>query len=393
MNNQKSELHKYFDEFLKTSPEERRAFFERVAKETGRTFNYCKRFFYITNKVQNEQPKSTAGQIKQDRELIKHKTYSQDIERKYKHLLAEVEEYEKRFDAMLKIKEDLNIPKIIPKDKNDKKNIATPVILLSDWHFEETVEARTINNINEYNLTIAEKRWFNCIQNSLRLIQIDRSHSEIKNLVVWLGGDFITGYIHEELTESNSLSPTQASRFAKKSIIAALEFYLKHGNFDTIDVVCSFGNHGRTTMKKRIGTAYKNSYEWMIYHDIADYFCEDNRVRFTIPDGYFTYLTIYDYVCRFWHGDTIKYQGGIGGLTVPLIKAILRYDMQIQADYNFMGHYHQLFQATKNCIVNGSGIGFNAYAQNIGASPEDPMQSYCLIDQKRGMTIKTPIFC
>jgi hypothetical protein len=58
-----------------------------------------------------------------------------------------------------------------------------------------------------------------------------------------------------------------------------------------------------------------------------------------------------------------------------------------------MGHFHQLFQATKDCIVNGSGIGFNAYAQRIGASPEEPMQGFCLLDKKYGLTIKTPIFC
>jgi hypothetical protein len=43
--------------------------------------------------------------------------------------------------------------------------------------------------------------------------------------------------------------------------------------------------------------------------------------------------------------------------------------------------------------VNGSGIGFNAYAQRIGASPEEPMQGFCLLDKKYGLTIKTPIFC
>ena len=80
-------------------------------------------------------------------------------------------------------------------------------------------------------------------------------------------------------------------------------------------------------------------------------------------------------------------------MTVPLIKAITRYDQTIKADYNFMGHYHQLFQATKNCIVNGSGIGFNAYAQRIGASNERALQGFVIIDKSHGMTIKTPIFC
>ena len=58
-------------------------------------------------------------------------------------------------------------------------------------------------------------------------------------------------YIHEELEESNYLSPTQATRFAKeKKIITAIKFYLQHGKFDKITVVCNYGNHGRTNKSR-----------------------------------------------------------------------------------------------------------------------------------------------
>jgi len=382
---------------------------ERCMAETGISFMVCKKKFYdVKEKILNEAgieskkrfikvPKK--GEVKAndlvkfDREKDKIKGEYNLIKRMYEHLKSEHSELESRFSTLLGIKEDYSSIKIIEKGVNGSKNNATPIILLSDWHFEETVDDATINYLNKYNLKIAEQRWFTCIQNSLRLVQLDRSHSEINNLVLWLGGDFITGYIHDELIENNGLSPTQASRFAKQRLISAIDFYVQYGKFDKIQIVCNFGNHGRTDVKKKISTGYKNSYEWMIYHDIADYYSNNKSISFTIPDGYFAYIKIYDFMCRFWHGDTIKYGGGIGGITVPLIKAIHRYNQQIKADYNFMGHYHQLFQACKDCIVNGSGIGFNAYAQFIGASPEDPLQCYCLIDEKRGMTIKAPIFC
>lgn len=386
----------YFDEFINVPSQQRAEFIKQVSEKTGLSYSGCKKALYIRLKnLRNskEKTKTPQQQVQIDRERIKDKGELKSTLLKYSHLLKDYENLELRFNTLVDIKRDIETTKIIPRNQDRTKNEATPIVLLSDWHFEETVEPNTINNLNEYNLTIAEKRWFNCIQNSLRLIQIDRNHSEINNLVLWLGGDFMTGYIHEELMESNQLSPTQAVRFAKKNIIAAIEFYLQYGKFQTIDIVCSFGNHGRTTQKKRISTGYKNSYEWMIYHDIADYFSSNKKIRFTIPDGFFTYIDVYEFKCRFWHGDTIKYQGGIGGLTIPLIKAIHRYNQQIQANYNFMGHYHQLHQPTKDCIVNGSGIGFNAYAQSIGAAPEDPVQSYCLIDSKKGMTIKAPIFC
>jgi len=154
----------------------------------------------------------------------------------YEHLKKEHSLLESRYSTLLNIKDDYSTVKIIEKSISDTKNSATPIILLSDWHFEETVDPATINFLNEYNLDIAEKRWFTCIQNSLRLVQLDRQHSDIDNLVLWLGGDFITGYIHDELIENNSLSPTQATRFAKKRIISAIEFYVKYGNFKNIHI-------------------------------------------------------------------------------------------------------------------------------------------------------------
>jgi hypothetical protein len=335
---------------------------------------------------------SLQDKIKADFDKIHESARNRELKSKYNHLLSQYEESEKRFDALVGIKQAVDIHSIPPIIRGSKHE-AVPVVMLSDWHFEETVFGATINNLNEYNLDIASARWNKCIQNSMRLVAKERQSSDIEQIVIWLGGDFITGYIHEELEESNGLSPTQATRFAKEKIINALNFYIAHGKFKKITVVCNYGNHGRTNKKPRVSTGYKNSYEWMMYMDIADYFSNNKSIDFVIPNGLFAYVEVLGYINRFWHGDTIQYGGGIGGLTVPLIKAIQRYDSTIKADYNFMGHYHQFWEATKNCMVNGSGIGFNAYAQRIGASCEPPQQGFKMIDSKYGYTTKLQIVC
>ena len=346
----------------------------------------------VSGVKKKEKSKTITERINFDISKIQESAKYRELKDKYNFLLRQYEEGEKRFDALVNIKNEVDIHHIEPSTHKSKSD-ACPIIMLSDWHFEERIDPDTINGLNEYNLEIATTRWNKCIQNSLKLVLKERHTSEINDVIIWLGGDFITGYIHEELEESNYLSPTQATRFAKEKIISALKFYNEYGKFKKITVICNYGNHGRTTKKPRIGTGYKNSYEWMMYNDIADYFENNPKFEFVIPNGLFAYASLYDYNLRFWHGDTISYAGGIGGLTVPLIKAITRYDQTIKADYNFMGHYHQLFQATKNCIVNGSGVGFNAYAQKIGASNEQALQGFVLIDRTHGMTIKTPIFC
>lgn len=410
MADKKYDFSMYIEQFANTPISKRREMLRHISKETGAPIGYTKQKVYsLYNKLigktktvnteyvfmkQETPPLTSEEKILQDKTIQKEKLKAREAEDKYGIMLRENEILEQKIQFLLNIKDSPEQVTIVEKERGSQNN-ATPIVLLSDWHFEETVEASTINDLNEYNLQIAQKRWFKCIQNSLWLVKNDRNHSNINNIVIWLGGDFITGHIHTELLETSSLSPTHATRFAKKNIIAALDFYLKYGKFKNIYVVCNQGNHGRTTDKIRVSTNYRHSYEWMMYHDIADYFKERNvkNIHFKIPDGFFNYVDVYGFKCRFFHGDVLKYNGGIGGLTIPLIKAIHRMNTQIRADYNFMGHFHQLFQATKDCIVNGSGIGYNAYGQYIGASPEPPLQGYCLIDQKRGMTIKAPIFC
>lgn len=303
-----------------------------------------------------------------------------------------IEELRKKIEFSAELKAPLNYPQISA-IKEKAPDDATALIMLSDWHVEETVRKETINGLNEYNPDIARQRWDACIHNSMRLVDKERHDANVNELVVWLGGDFITGYIHEELQESNAMAPVKAVRLAKGMIISALEFYRKNGGFNAIRVVCNFGNHGRVWQKPRVSTAADNSFEWMMYMDIAEHYKSDPLFEFLVPEGILAYLDIYKWKFRFFHGDHIGYGGGIGGLTIPLIKAIHRMNEQVRADYNIMGHFHQYWEATKDCIVNGSGIGYNAYAQRINARPEEPTQGFRLIHSKYGLTTKLPIFC
>ena len=379
----------------------REEYFRRIAEKTGHVSAYVKKMYWSLFKegakievIKEVKPeKTTAEKVDIDIFSSRDKIKLKEVESKYNYLIKKLEESEHRYDVLVGIKEPVSYHTIEPLLTTTDKHEAIPVIMMSDWHFEERVDPLTINGLNEYNLDIAVKRWDTCCQNGLKLVHKERKTSDIKQMVLSLGGDFITGYIHEELEESNYLSPTEATRFAKKKIITFIQFLLTHGGFDKITIVCNYGNHGRTNKKPRVSTGYKNSYEWMMYKDVEDYFSSNKKLTFVVPNGMFAYVNTFNYVHRFFHGDSIQYGGGIGGLTVPLIKALHRYDQQTKADYNWMGHFHQLHQATKNCMVNGSGIGFSGYAQRIGASPEDPMQCFGLIDSKYGLTIKTPIFC
>ncbi len=286
----------------------------------------------------------------------------------------------------------LSQPVILAKDKTPGVREMTAVVLASDWHVEEPVDPESVAGRNEYNLDIADKRVKKFFEGIIWNIEHHRASKRINihNLILWLGGDLMTGYIHPELVESNLLSPTETVRWLMPRIrdgILSLQKYLGL----EIDVVCSFGNHGRTTEKPRISTGYSNSYEWLMYHCLADLFKDNKDVRFNITNSGHQYAEVYGRVIHFHHGDDVRYQGGVGGIGIPLLKAVPQWDLVRKADVHCIGHWHQLLDYGR-AVVNGSLIGYGPYSQRIRASFEGPAQMLFYMDKKRGKCMTTALW-
>jgi len=283
---------------------------------------------------------------------------------RYKTLLGELDKANSRLDILEQFvdADTVSFPPISKDDdKQGERGEATAVMIASDWHVEERVDPETINWMNEYTLNICEQRGSRFFVEGLRLVKILRSGYKIDNLVLALLGDLISGYIHEELVETNQLSPIEASLYAKRLVCAGIDFLLEHGDFKNIRVVCCFGNHGRTTKRKRHATGHKNSYEWLMYSSLADHYNSDPRIKFIVSSGYHSYCHVYDdYVIRFHHGDGIKYYGGVGGLTIPANKAIAKWNTIRHADLDVFGHFHQFFDGGQfvcnGCFLPGSQV-------------------------------------
>lgn len=264
-------------------------------------------------------------------------------------------------------------------------NEATPIIVASDWHLGETITLAETNGLNQYNEKIAQARATQFFQASLRIVDILNKDIPIKNCVLALLGDFINNMMFEEAMESNYLLPIKEVMFAQKIIASGIEYYLKNSTYN-FTIVCHSGNHGRATKKPRNGeNEAGHSFEFLLYQNLANHFRKNKRIKFVIPESYLSYLEIYDKVIAFHHGHNVRYMGGIGGLTIPMFKAIGQWEKAKHADIYVSGHFHQLFDAGQ-FIVNGSSVGWNSYSVAIKASYEKPKQVMFLMDKKRGKT-------
>jgi len=326
-------------------------------------------------------------QIERDATKKSHEVEITDYKNQIKRYQQTVDELDKQLGIVSALKED-KFKKDTYKIESARGISSAAVAVLSDWHVEEQVDPRTVSHLNEFNLEIADRRIEKATQAILRLTEIERVGRDIPILVLALLGDLMTGYIHEELREENELSPTQTILWLRQKLSKLINTIKKEGNFERIIIPCSIGNHGRTTIKPRHSTAYKNSYEWLLYKLLEQ---EIEGVEWIVGESYHTYLEVFGKTFRLHHGDGLKYQGGIGGLTIPVEKAISSWNKGRSADIDIFGHWHTSQQNPK-WISNGSLVGHNAYSIAIKAAFEPPQQTYFLFDAKRGRTGTWPIF-
>lgn len=268
---------------------------------------------------------------------------------------------------------------------------AVAVGQFSDVHFEERIDLITTNGLNEYNPKIAKKRCEAFFVNFSKLVKNARHNIRISKILLQLGGDNIHGWIHEEYLSTNYMKPMEATLCMEDIIISGINHLLRDPEIKEITLACNVGNHSRTTDKVYSDTEALLSYEWMLYKHIERYFSGDKRIKVIANNAYFTYVKVYDYTCRLHHGHAIKFGGGVGGLTVPLMKFIYRSNEQIKADYDFIDHFHTRM-ALPNVLINGSVCGFNGYSVRKGFRPDKAVQSFALIAKNRGLTVTAPVF-
>lgn len=263
----------------------------------------------------------------------------------------------------------------------------------SDWHVEERVDPRVVQGLNEYNPAIAEVRAARFFESVAWLIKEQRHTFTVRVLYLLALGDFITGYIHEELREGNFLSPTQAIMFWLEIFERGVRFLLKEIPDLEIKLPFRFGNHGRTTLKTQIATAAANSFEWAAYHMLRKQLADvAERVQCQIDEGHHSIVEIYDYRVHLHHGDSVRSNGGIGGIDVPLNRAAALWRNKYKCHLSIVGHFHNLNMG-ETVMRNGSLIGYGAYSDWLAsAQPEPAQQIFAIIDRKRGKCKNTPIW-
>jgi len=279
---------------------------------------------------------------------------------------------------------------------SNKTNHGTITTFLSDTHFDEVVNPAEVNEVNAYNRDIATLRLRKFFDNSIMLVRDYIAGVKIDGLVLQLGGDMVSGNIHEELERTNDAPILDTCVYWAEQIAAGMEQQLKF--FSNIFVPCVTGNHGRMRKRPQYKTRARDNFDWLIYKMLEKHFRGESRITFMIPDGPSARFNVYDKRHHLVHGDEFSGGNGIGGIAVPILRGDAlkqKTEVAVGTPYDFMsiGHWHTRCTLGGGSVrINGTTKGYDEFTQGNRLGYQEPQQSLWMNTPERGITVDMPIF-
>lgn len=294
---------------------------------------------------------------------------------------------------------DNRVTKLVPPDwmvqeSSHHASPGVPTLFCSDWHTGEVVQPSQINHVNDFNMRIMRERVKNLAASAIELLRIISPKMDYPGIVCPLGGDMISGNIHDELTATNELN-TMPTVLELYGILVWLINTLAD-NFGRVFLPCVSGNHGRDTHKIWNKDRHATSFDWLLYSFLAKHFENDKRITFFIPDGPDAYYRIFGHRYLMTHGDQFRGGDGMIGALGPIIRGDHKKrsrNAQVGMGYDTMllGHFHQYIHHSR-VIVNGSLKGYDEYAYNNNFGFEPPQQALWITHPKYRITFRMPVF-
>jgi hypothetical protein len=292
---------------------------------------------------------------------------------------------------------DPNPPKWLVKATPSKSTPGVPTLFLSDFHYGEVVKKDAVNNLNNFNKKISQARLKTTVENAIDLCHNHMVNPKYPGIVLALGGDMMSGNIHDELTETNDGTTIDHVLELFDQMIWTISTLAD--KFGKVFIPTCYGNHSRAYQQYRNKEAAHLSFDWMLYNLLEKHFksVNDNRIKFQIPTGFDTYYKVYDTTYLLTHGDRLGVRGGTGivGMLGPIARGVQKVRSEYtnlgkSIDYVIMGHFHQ-YISIKGAIVNGSLKGYDEYAMSNRFAFETPKQALWFTHPQHGVTFQVPI--
>ena len=274
----------------------------------------------------------------------------------------------------------------------------TPILMLSDIHYGEAIDPEQVYNSNEYNRAICKTRVQHTFNTAVNLLKVHFAKPDYPGIVLVLAGDLISGNLHEELMDTDEVSPIVQTYEIAQIVADGVKFLADE--FSQVSVYCVAGNHGRTTRKPRTKFYAQFNLDWMAYKMIGDYTKHLSNVQLWAPNSRDLNFEVAGHKYRLTHGDQFRGGDGIIGPLGPLSRG--DYKKRVTAslmpgapeayDTMLCGHFHTLMSLPR-FIVNGSVKGYDEFAMSMNFPWEPPQQALWTVHPRHGHSWFMPVMC
>ena len=261
----------------------------------------------------------------------------------------------------------------------DKRKARPEVALIhaTDWQLGKKTVSFGVETLAKRIDLFAEK--------VMRITDIQRRDHPVREAVVMLGGDMVEGVgIYE--SQVYEIEAHLFDQLFEASRIMERLTRTMAGYFETVRVVCEYGNHGRIG---KYGTMPKgDNIDRMAYRITRDRTKDLPNVTWQESDNWYQHFSIGNYSVLLVHGDEIRTYS-----CTPLfgiIKRVSSWAAGIVPDFDdcYMGHWHNPISATigngNRVFITGSPESGNAYAAEHLAAQARPSQRLHFIDPDKG---------
>lgn len=277
--------------------------------------------------------------------------------------------------------------------KNKKGHKRSAYLGLTDWHFEERVNAEAVLGLNSYGIETACKRVYRVVQAACDWRRDMEAGGKfvLSDLTVGLMGDFLTGTLHGLERHTDAPNVVRAAIACGDLIALALRDLA--AEFRSVKVVGVVGNHGRLPDDRKVPTKDPTrSWDYLAYQIARRRLEGTPNIEFFLPESYGCLFEVGGHLCYTSHGNFIPNNLGVVGYGVRRFASALASNLNAagkQLRYCFFGHWHQANSsefAGMQCFICPSLIGTQEYGFLQGGSVNRPAQSLFLFDEDFGLT-------
>ena len=310
-----------------------------------------------------------------------------------------LEALDELFDAMAVVEALPPIPPLYVAARKDRPTVVADLVL-GDWHTGEVVRADITGGWGEYNYEILERRIHRLVMTFIGHMEAKRTFYDIQECHVFVGGDMVSGIIHDELRKTNEFPAPEQVFYAARLLVWVLRQLARHFPIVTVDMITDC-NHGRLSVKREYKEAGINNFDWLVAQGVKLAMSEHSIVgvgggtvdinirtalRTLIHVGGKAFLTEHGHSLKGWSG--FPWYGASKLLGREAMRRMGAPDLAY--DYYQIFHFHQtakVFDGLLRC--NGTTKGVCEYSNANYPEATTPSQTGRLVSANHGIFDET----